>query len=115
MPEVRFKYAAVTKKSTTTKEDLYKASKEILDETKPTTTLSIYTDGSAINSNTYGGAGVIIYKDDKELMKICMPAGRWTSSVQSVMVALSEALKICENMEDMSIRIITDSQSTMMR
>ena len=115
MPEVSFKYAAVTKKSTTTKEDLYKASKEILDETKKTTKLSIYTDGSAINSNTYGGAGVIIYKDDKELMKICMPAGRWTSSFQSEMAALSEALKICEHMEDMSIRIVTDSQSTMMR
>ena len=50
-----------------------------------------YTDGSAIDGHTNGGAGMHIIHDQR-MQNIKLPGGKYTSSFQAEMIALAEAL-----------------------
>ena len=78
------------------------------------TDITVYTDGSARDSNKDGGAGIHFERDD-QLRDIACPAGRYTSSFQAEMKALQIALHTvtqANHLHNKSILFITDSQSS---
>jgi len=80
--------------------------------------LTIYTDGSAKEGTSYGGAGMIAFHNNSGTStSVALPAGIHTSSFQAEMIALRAAFQYSKdnsNNED-NIAIITDSLSSWQR
>jgi hypothetical protein len=82
--------------------------------------LVVYTDGSAVEGNKDGGAGVVVTSGSVDypvvLDKVNVAAGRWCSSFQAELVGLKEAIRwLTRHIEEWSsVRIASDSQSTLM-
>jgi ribonuclease HI len=80
----------------------------------------LYTDGSAVEGNTDGGAGVVVTRGSMSapevLVRTHAAAGKWCSSFQAELVALREAAEWLTLHADewRSARIATDSQSALM-
>jgi ribonuclease HI len=107
---------AAEKKSTSDATNL-EASERALTQDAESYDLTIYTDGSAVDSNRDGGAGILITtKDDETTTELAFPAGRLTSSFQAEMVAIKHALQAVGEMGgNMRARIVTDSKSSVER
>jgi len=78
---------------------------------------TIYTDGSAVEGTKLGGAGIVITTGDNNnptvVKELSLPAGKWSSSYQAEMTALTKALQETnEHYKEKKIRIVTDSKST---
>jgi ribonuclease HI len=79
----------------------------------------IYTDGSASEGRSDGGAGCVVtrggYREPEVVETIEVPAGRVCSSFQAEMVALREALRWLKENEVVwrRARLISDSQSSL--
>ena len=79
----------------------------------------IYTDGSASEGRSDGGAGCVItrgsYREPEVVETREVPAGRVCSSFQAEMVALREALRWLRENEEVwnRARILSDSQSSL--
>jgi ribonuclease HI len=114
---VTFKLASERKseKDEKNREAGYRAIRE--DEEKFQAT--IYTDGSAKDSNREGGAGVVYLPHTETLLekatKLSFPAGKWTSSFQAEMKAIEEAIRLVniEATPGRPVRIVTDSRSSL--
>jgi ribonuclease HI len=84
------------------------------------TELTAYTDGSATEGTTNGGAGVIITKGgftaDDIVEQISAPAGKWSSSTQAEILAIKIAAKwLKENISSwQTVKICSDSQAAIM-
>ena len=84
----------------------------------PRPDVEIFTDGSAVNSNTRGGAGCVIRNntvDPPTSHTIRTPAGRFTSSYRAEQLAFASALdwldRFFRGAPPREIRICTDSRS----
>ena len=79
----------------------------------------IYTDGSAQDSNTSGGAGMVVTTGPMDQPLVILnerrAAGKWCSSYQCELVAIKMALEWLESENDdwTKSRIVTDSQSAL--
>jgi ribonuclease HI len=82
--------------------------------------LVVYTDGSAVEGNHDGGAGVVVTQGEMSNPRVLetfhVAAGSWCSSFQAELVGLREAMLWLEAHADewQTARIATDSQSALM-
>jgi len=109
------KFIKAMERKTTSKEDNKNAAQVIIKELTDNHDIAIYTDGSAVEANTNGGAGFVITHKNGAKERHSHPAGRLTSSFQAEMTAIDLALTAIPNTTNSSVLIITDSLSSWAR
>ena len=85
----------------------------------PPADVTIYTDGSAARGRENGGGGAVVMREGREVKRLKVPAGRFTSSYRAELAALAEALSFFQaaNKRWRANRVLvcTDSQSAIRR
>jgi len=87
-------------------------------ETLPNATTSVWTDGSATESNKNGGSGVWIQYSNSTTQSLSCPAGAITSSLRAEMVAIKKAadtLLASDTPLGPEVRLCTDSRSSLQK
>lgn len=71
--------------------------------------ISIYTDGSYIQSSKSGGWAYIILNDSEEIIYKCSGSEKNTTNQKMEMVAVIEALKYLKNLNYDCVKLFSDS------
>ena len=85
----------------------------------PPADATVYTDGSAERGQENGGGGAVVVREGREVKRLKVPAGRFTSSYRAELAALAEALSFLQAANRRwglrRVLICTDSQSAIRR
>ena len=85
----------------------------------PPADVTVFTDGSAASGLENGGGGAAVLREDREVKRLKVPAGRYTSSYRAELAALAEALSFLRSVgrrwRPRQVLVCTDSQSAIRR